>query len=39
MQIVSLGNYLHEISDPVFQENNEISPFVVCLISPESGKG
>ena len=40
MQIVFTGDSLHEMSNPVFWEKYEkYDQFVVCLISPESGKG
>ena len=35
MQIVSLGDNMHEVSDPVFQEKKtEKYQFVVCWIGP-----
>ena len=40
MQIISNGDNLHEMSNPVFWENKKkYRLFVVCWISPESGKG
>ena len=37
MQIVSIGDNLHEISKPVYLE--KYCPFVICSISLENGKG
>ena len=37
MQIVTLGDDLHEISKPIFLEKYDQS--VVCGICPKSGKG
>ena len=40
MQIVSYGDNLHEMSDPVFGKiKKKYCQFVVCWTSPESGKG
>ena len=39
MQIVSNGDSLHEMSDPVFWEKYEKYQFVICWISPKSEKG
>ena len=42
MQIVSLGDNLHEISYPIFWEkwkNIYTYQFVICWISLEEGKG
>ena len=39
MQIVSLGDNLHEISKPVLGKNKKTIVFVICWICPESGNG
>ena len=40
MQIVSIGDNLHEMSNPNFWEEYEkYHQFVICWISPKSGKG
>ena len=41
MQIVSIGDNLHDISKPVFLIKNKkkYHQFVICWISQESGKG
>ena len=41
MQIVSIGDKLHEMSNLVFLEKYEKKnhQFVICFISPESGNG
>ena len=40
MQIVSIGDNLHEMSNPVFSEKSEkYHQFAICQISQESGKG
>ena len=40
MQIVSKGDNLHEMSNPVSGKNKKnITKFVVCLINSDSGKG
>ena len=43
MQIVSIGDNLHEMSEPVFQKNKTkqetYHQSVVYRISPESGNG
>ena len=41
MQIVSTGDNLHEMLNPVFWEKKKekYRLLVVCWISPESGKG
>ena len=40
MQTVSNGDSLHEISNHIFWEKEEnYNQFVICWISPESGKG
>ena len=40
MQIVSIGDNLHEMSNPVFWEKYEkYHQYVVGRIGPESGKG
>ena len=40
MQIVSNGENLHEISNPVFWEKDEkYHQCVVCWIRPDSGEG
>ena len=39
MQIVSIGDNLHEMSNPVFWEKKEKNhQFVVCWICPEHAK-
>ena len=39
MQIVSFGDNLHEVSDPIFLEKKEkYQQFVVCSIRPLRGK-
>ena len=40
MKIVSNGDNVHDMSNPVFWEKLEIiKQFIVCWISAESGKG
>ena len=40
MQIVFNGDNLHKMSNPVFWEKEDKQKqCVICLISPESGKG
>ena len=40
MQIVPNGDSLHEMSKPVpWEKEEKYHQFVVCWISPESGKG
>ena len=39
MQIVSTGDNLHEMSNPVFFEKEEkYHQFVICWSNPQSGK-
>ena len=38
MQIVSLGDNLHEVSDPIFKENKKREK-IICLSSAESAHG
>ena len=39
MQTVSFGDTLHRMPKPIFWEKEIYHHFVICLISPEKGKG
>ena len=40
MQIVSNGDNLHEMSNPIFREKKEkYHQFIICCISPDCTKG